>query len=382
MSNSENRQKKNLKYSAGRDIYMEQKESEGQKEKKGRIELTILVTACVVLTMLLAVGIAFFIVSYFLINDRMHGIFSEAAKYKAVLQSMMMITMAVGIILTIFLTRNLLIYVNRIINRMNRLASGEYSVRLNYGKPICFHPTVMEIVSSFNRMAEELEKSEMLRMDFINNLSHEFKTPIVSIAGFAKMLKKENLPEEQRREYLNIIEEEAKRLAEMASNVLNITKVENQTILTDVSKFNLSEQIRSCVLLLEEKWNKKNLGFDLEFQEFDIYANEELLKEVWINLIDNAVKFSPENENIAISIEEMKEKYYITVSNKGEMIKEENWGNLFHKFYQADESHATEGYGIGLAVVKKVIELHRGSVNVKCKDGEIFFRVELYKEIN
>ena len=361
---------------------MEQKESEGQKEKKGRIELTILVTACVVLTMLLAVGIAFFIVSYFLINDRMHGIFSEAAKYKAVLQSMMMITMAVGIILTIFLTRNLLIYVNRIINRMNRLASGEYSVRLNYGKPICFHPTVMEIVSSFNRMAEELEKSEMLRMDFINNLSHEFKTPIVSIAGFAKMLKKENLPEEQRREYLNIIEEEAKRLAEMASNVLNITKVENQTILTDVSKFNLSEQIRSCVLLLEEKWNKKNLGFDLEFQEFDIYANEELLKEVWINLIDNAVKFSPENENIAISIEEMKEKYYITVSNKGEMIKEENWGNLFHKFYQADESHATEGYGIGLAVVKKVIELHRGSVNVKCKDGEIFFRVELYKEIN
>ena len=301
----------------------------------------------------------------------------HSSKYDAVLISMMVITMLVGSIITIFMTTNHLIYVNRIINRMNRLASGDYSVRLNYGKPIGLHPTVIEIMSSFNRMAEELEKTETVRMDFINNLSHEFKTPIVSIAGFAKVLKKDNLSEEQRKEYLNIIEEEAKRLADMATNVLNMTKIENQIILTDVTKFNLSEQIRSSVLLLEGKWTRKNLEFDLEFEEYEIEANEELLKQVWINLIDNAVKFSLPDEVIGIKIKKTEEKYQIMVSNKGEGITRENQKKIFRKFYQADESHATEGNGIGLAIVKRVAELHKGSVNVECCDDRITFTVVL-----
>ncbi len=358
---------------------IQQRERKHKEEKKGRIALTILVTACVVLTMLLAVGIAFLVASYFLLNDMIPRVIPDTPKYKSSLIFMMLITMVVGIILAAFLTRNLLIYVNRIINRMNRLASGDYSARLSYGKPICLHPTVIEIVSSFNRMAEELEKTEMLRRDFINNFSHEFKTPIVSIAGFAKMLKKKNLTEEQRKEYLDIIEEEAKRLTDMATNVLNMTKVENQTILTDVSKFNLSEQIRFSVLLLEEKWVKKNLRFDLEFEEYEIEANEELLKEVWINLIDNAVKFSPENEEVAIQIDERNDGYCIIISNKGEKIAKENQKKIFHKFYQADESHATKGYGIGLAIVKRVVELHKGKVDVECRADKVSFLVEIPK---
>lgn len=358
---------------------MRQKKNDFQNEKKGRIALTILVTACVVLTMLLATGIAFFVASHFLLYDMIPSAIPDTPKYKSPLIFMLIMTMVVGVILAAFLTRNLLIYVNRIINRMNRLASGDYSARLSYGKPICLHPTVMEIMSSFNRMAEELEKTETLRIEFINNLSHEFKTPIVSIAGFAKMLKKDNLSEEQRKEYLDIIEEEAKRLADMATNVLNMTKVENQTILTDISKFNLSEQIRSSVLLLEEKWIKKNLELDLDFEEYDIYANEELLKEVWINLVDNAVKFSPVNGLISIKIEERQDTYLIIVSNQGEVISEESRKKLFLKFYQADESHATEGYGVGLAIVKRVVELHKGDVNVECRDGDVFFIVELPK---
>ena len=349
------------------------------EEKKGRIALTILVTACVAVTMLLAVGIAFLIVSHFLVNDMIPSAIPYTPKYKSALIFMLVITMIVGVILAAFLTRNLLIYVNRIINRMNQLASGDYSARLSYGKPICLHPTVIEIVSSFNRMAEELEKTENLRMDFINNLSHEFKTPIVSIAGFAKMLKKDNLTEEQRKEYLDIIEEEAKRLADMATNVLNMTKLENQTILTDISKFNLSEQIRSSVLLLEEKWTKKNLELDLDFAEYVIEANEELLKEVWINLLDNAVKFSPFNGLISIEIKEKQGGYRISISNQGEVIKEENRKKLFHKFYQADESHATEGNGIGLSIVKKIVELHRGKIHIECKEGKVSFIVDLPK---
>lgn len=360
-----------------RQISEERKERDYKEEKKGRLALTILVTVCVAFTILLAAVIAFFIASHLLANNLIPDVTSDMFQQKKVMISMMGITVGVGIVVAAFLTRNLLIYVNRIINRMNRLASGDYSARLSYGKPICLHPTVIEIMSSFNRMAEELEKSEMQRMDFINNLSHEFKTPIVSIAGFAKMLKKDNLSEEQRREYLDIIEEEAKRLADMATNVLNMTKIDNQTILTDISEFNLSEQIRSSVLLLEEKWINKNLEFDMEFEEYEIEANEELLKEVWINLLDNAVKFSPENGVITIAIEKTDEKYRIEISNIGEEISKENRKKLFHKFYQADESHATEGNGIGLAIVKKVVELHKGKIKAECKEGLISFIVEM-----
>ena len=376
MSRKSKRQKE-FENSENEKIKLQQREYED--EKKGRIALTILVTACVVLTMLIAVGAAFFIASHFLMYDMIPGAIPNTSKNNEALFFMMIITMVVGIVLAAFLTRNLLIYVNRIINRMNRLASGDYSARLSYGKPICLHPTVIEIVSSFNRMAEELEKTENLRMDFINNLSHEFKTPIVSIAGFAKMLKKENLTEGQRKEYLDIIEEEARRLADMATNVLKMTKVENQTILTDVIKFNLAEQIRSSILLLEEKWVEKNLEFDLELEECEIEANEELLKEVWINLVDNAIKFSPENGEVGIRIDEKKEKYFISVSNKGEEIGEENLKKLFQKFYQADESHSMEGNGIGLAIVKRVVELHKGIVKVECGDGRVMFTVILPK---
>ena len=362
---------------------MKDKESiqqrEYEEEKKGRLALTILVTACVALTILLATIIAFFIVSHLFDNNMIPDMMPDTLQQKKVMKFMLGVTVGVGIVLAAFLTRNLLIYVNRIINRMNQLASGDYSARLSYGKPICLHPTVIEIMSSFNRMAEELEKTENLRLDFINNLSHEFKTPIVSIAGFAKMLKKDNLTEEQRKEYLDIIEEEAKRLADMATNVLNMTKLENQTILTDISKFNLSEQIRSSVLLLEEKWTKKNLELDLDFEEHDINANEELLKEVWINLLDNAVKFSPFNGLINIEIEEKQGIYRIIISNQGEAITEENQKKLFHKFYQADESHATEGNGIGLSIVKKIVELHRGKIHIECKEGKVSFIAELPK---
>ena len=139
------------------------------------------------------------------------------------------------------------------------------------------------------------------------------------------------------------------------------------------------EQIRSCVLLLEEKWIKKNLEFNLDFEEYKIEANEELLKEVWINLVDNAIKFSPEGEQIDIHIQEIGEEYQITVSNKGEELTEETQKKIFHKFYQADESHATQGNGIGLAIVKHIVNLHKGQIKVKWHNNIITFAVILPK---
>lgn len=194
----------------------------------------------------------------------------------------------------------------------------------------------------------------MLRSDFINNFSHEFKTPIVSIAGFAKHASRKPYGR-TKEEYLEVIEEESLRLSAMANNVLNLTRVENQTILTEVARFNLSEQIRGAVLLLAEKWTPKNLYMDMQFGEHMICANEELLKQVWINLLDNAIKFSDPNGTVSVDISDGSECLSISVSNHGKDIPKDRIAHIFNKFYQADESHSSEGNGIGLAVVKKYV---------------------------
>lgn len=229
-------------------------------------------------------------------------------------------------------------------------------------------------------MAQELEKTEMLRADFVNNFSHEFKTPINSILGFARLLNREDVPEAQRREYLGIIEEESTRLSLMATRVLELTKVENQSILTDVITFNLSEQIRDCVLLLERKWEAKALSMVLEFEDISIAANRELLKQVWINLLDNAIKFSPEGATVELDIRQEPGELRISVKNSGSQISQEDQKRIFQKFYQADTSHASEGTGIGLAIVRRIVELHGGETEVSSTLGGVVFTVCLPQE--
>lgn len=288
-------------------------------------------------------------------------------------------SLIIGGVIVFFSSRIPLKPVNEIINKMNRLASGDFKTRLKFGNTMSSHPAVKELTTSFNKMAEELESTELLRSDFINNFSHEFKTPIVSIAGLANLLETGNLTEEERLQYTRAIREESMRLSAMASNVLNLTKVENQTILTDVSKFNLSEQVRSAVLLLEEKWTQKNVDLQLDFDEYIIEANEEMLKQVWINLIDNAVKFVPRCGTVELEVLDMGESLRVKVSNTGSEIPLDKQERIFSKFYQADESHATQGNGIGLAIVKNIVKLHNGEIGVNSENGITTFFVTLPK---
>ncbi|WP_242944091.1 HAMP domain-containing sensor histidine kinase [Clostridium sp. N3C] len=306
-----------------------------------------------------------------------HG--KDVPRVKHLIINMMTASVLLGSVLTTVTSRIPLKPVNSFINAMNRLASGDYKTRLHFGKHFDKHPTAKELMESFNHMAEELERTEMLRSDFINNFSHEFKTPIVSIAGFAKLLKQGNLTEEQKMDYINIIEEESLRLAAMATNVLNLTKVENQTILTGVSEFNLSEQIRNCVLLLENKWSKKNIELDINFDEYIVYANEEMLKEVWINLLDNAIKYSDDGGTVRIDITEMESRLLVSISDTGEEIPEGAKERIFRKFYQVDESHSSVGNGIGLAIVKKILDLHGGDITVSSGNRKTVFTVSLPK---
>ena len=270
---------------------------------------------------------------------------------------------------------------NRIINTMNELASGNFKARLHFTGPLTVNPTIKEFTDSFNQMANELDHTEILRSDFINNFSHEFKTPIVSISGFAKLLQSGNLTESQRKEYTEIIAEESKRLSDMATNVLNLSRIESRTILTDVSSFNLSEQLRSCILLLDEKWTAKNLEIDPDFDEYRIEANEELLRQVWINLLDNAVKFANENGRVSVRIKKDGGVLAVSISNTGSYIPPEELERIFVKFYQSDRSHASSGNGIGLAIVKKIVELHEGLVACTSGKGETTFTVYLPDKI-
>ncbi|MCD7808997.1 MAG: HAMP domain-containing histidine kinase [Erysipelotrichaceae bacterium] len=248
-----------------------------------------------------------------------------------------------------------------VIDGMQALAQGLFDTRIQLGRT----PLSQEMETNFNHLAEELENTELLRTDFVNNFSHEFKTPIVSIKGFAKILRDHELPKETQNEYLDIIIDESERLADMATNVLNLSKVEKQTILTNVTKFNVSEQIRNVVILLEKKWDQKGIHFDLSFNDHFIEGNEELLKQVWINLLDNSIKFAPQNGHINILMNEIDEYIDISISNDGEEIKPEDQKRIFEKFYQGDTSHASKGTGIGLSIVSQVVHLHKGSVNVK-----------------
>jgi len=191
----------------------------------------------------------------------------------------------------------------------------------------------------------------VLRSDFVNNFSHEFKTPIVSLRGIAKLLKRQKLSSEERNEYLDIIINESDRLAELATNVLNLTKVETQTILTEKKVFNVTEQIRHAVVLMNQKWAAKNVNFQFESNEVMIPANEDLLSQVWINLLDNAVKFSPQDAEVSIRINNTDQQVFIQISDNGPGIPLEKQKYIFDKFYQGDESHSTYGYGIGLSIV-------------------------------
>jgi signal transduction histidine kinase len=350
------------------------------EERKHRFALTLLVTLCVFAALVITSIISYVVAALLVSGNRMPIDIENQSAAKYALLFMMVISLVVGILVAGIMSQLVLKYVNRIIDQMNRLATGDFKTRLSYGKPLGSHPTFQEITDSFNRMAEELEHTEMLRSDFVNNFSHEFKTPIVSIAGFTKLLKRGNLTEAEREEYLDIIEEESLRLSAMATNVLNMTKVENQTILTNTHNYNLSEQIRSCVLLLEKRWTSKNIEFSLEFDEQGICANEELLKQVWLNLLDNAVKYSPEYGFVVIKIREEVENWYqVTITNSGVEIPKEKQEKIFEKFYQADESHSSEGNGIGLAIVKYITELHGGEVSVECANGITTFTVRIPK---
>lgn len=351
------------------------------KEKRSKRLGMMLMFLSIIFVSLLLNSTMTSITVYLLAKAGILSLSNEAVPYaKMLILLNIMVSVPMGILISFVAVKFPLKPVRRLIDSMEALAAGDFKTRIDVGPIMKRNPAFLAVARSFNKMAQELESTELLRSDFINNFSHEFKTPIVSIAGFAKLLRRGNLSEEEKGQYLCAIEEESMRLSSMATNVLSLTKVENQAILTNVTCFNLSEQIRSCILLLEEKWEKKNLDIQLEFDEYQIRANEEMLKQVWINLLDNAVKFAPEDHAVQVRISDTESKIIVSVVNTGSEIPVDQQKRIFQKFYQADESHSSQGNGIGLAVVKRIVSLHSGDIEVSSGNNVTIFTVYLPKE--
>jgi len=345
-----------------------------QKLKHQRFGLTALFSV-VVFMILTITSIVIFAIGVLLVRTNAINI-AKLSRQEPLLPILMLliISVVVGTVVSFMISRVPLKPLRRVIDAINRLAAGDFSVRLNLSGVSSFN----DLSTSFNRMAEELGSIEMLRSDFVDSFSHEFKTPIVSIKGFAEELKHDDISPEQRQEYLDIIIHESSRLAQLATNVLNLSRVEKQAILASRTSFDLTEQVRRCVLLFESKWEERGLNLTVELDEVMLEGDEELLSQVWLNLIDNAVKFTPEGGNVDIRLRQRENTAEFVIRDDGYGISEEVQRHIFDKFYQGDPSHSAAGNGLGLSIAMRGVTLHGGNLNCRSEEGAgTEFTVEL-----
>jgi len=274
------------------------------------------------------------------------------------------------ILSSIFITINInrtLKPVSALTDGTKKVAQGDFNVVLDAG--INRNDELRDLTDSFNKMTRELSLTSMLNSDFTNNVSHEFRTPISSIQGFATVLLGTDLTCEQR-EYAEIIAYESARLTKLASNILKITKLENQVIITDKSDFYIDEQIRHSYVLLQNDLVEKNIEIDFELSQIKYIGSPELVQQIWHNLLGNAIKFTNENGKINISCYAKDGKAIISVIDNGIGMDKTTRTHLFDKFFQGDKSHSGHGNGLGLSLVNRIVELCDGTIDVKSELGK------------
>lgn len=272
------------------------------------------------------------------------------------------ISLLVGIFATNALTRWFIIPIKEIGAAMEKISEGDFTIRL---KTKSNSKEIKEIFSGFNMMAHELQSTEILKSDFVSNVSHEFKTPISAIEGYSMLLQNDDNLTPEQKEYVEKIVFNTQRLSSLTGSILLLSKIENQSIVSNKVNFDLDEQIRKSLLILESAWEQKNIEFDIEMDDTDYVGNEALLHHIWDNLLSNAIKFSDINGKITIRLHNLENRILFTISDEGIGITEEAQKHIFDKFYQADSSHKQEGNGLGLALVKKIVDLEGGDISVK-----------------
>ena len=249
---------------------------------------------------------------------------------------------------------------------IQKVAAGDYSTRITEYKRAQIKP----IYDDFNKMCAELESVKLLRNDFLNSYSHEFKTPISSINGFASLVLEKDMSEEEQKKYLKIIVDESARLSNLATSTILLSKLTAQSIVTDIEEYDLGEQLRECSVILSGKWLQKNMEFDVSLDHVMYSGNKEMMQHLWINLLDNAVKYTPEGGKVTLSVSEENGYAIVKIADTGEGMSKEVREHLFDPYFQGDSSHSRQGLGLGLSIVKRIVELCKGTISVRSKVGE------------
>ncbi len=296
-------------------------------------------------------------------NEELEGLFSVIRRGIIII---LINTVIISSAIIQLASKKILGPLEKMMDATKKVAEGDFEVRLETQRK----DEIQDLTNNFNHMVKELGETELLQKDFIDNVSHEIKTPINSIQGFAKLLDDVNLSQEERKEYVDIIVEESNRILDLSSNILKLSKLQHQDKITKKEQVDIAEQLRKAVVLLEPKWKEKQIEILVNLQQYYFEGDEELLLQVWTNLLDNAIKFSHPKGRIVIATAKKEDHLMIQMQDNGIGMKPEELEKIYTRFYQVDQSHSGEGSGLGLAIVKRIVELSKGTIQFTSKEGE------------
>ena len=255
---------------------------------------------------------------------------------------------------------------NSFIEAVNKISEGDFSVQIS---PIGKNEPLNNLIHNFNNMIKQLDSTAVLRNDFVSSFSHEFKTPMVSIKGYAELLESsKNLTAEQQ-EYVSVILDESKRLSKLAENILLLSKLDRQNFILDKSKFYLDGQIENVVLLFDNSLKEKNIEVETNLKRVRINSSPDFIKEVWINLLSNAIKYSKQNGKIKITLENLGDYVEVSVCDNGIGMSEETLSKAFERFYQKSKNGHKDGLGLGLTIVKRIVDLAEGEISCTSQEN-------------
>lgn len=308
--------------------------------------------------------------------DRVWSMDSPRGIIFAIIGAYVLVASGVSVLVGWLLYR---VFILRHINSVKRaaqtVAGGDYSVRIPPHRKDGKKDEIQVLFDDFNTMAAALESNEMLKKDFISNISHELKTPLAAIQNFSAMLQSDGIPESDRKEFARNISEATRRLTVLVTDILQLSRLENQTIAVNRNIYNLSDQLSRCIIGFELVWEQKNIEIQTDFdEEINIVSDERLLEIVWNNLLSNAFKFTKEGGVVKVSLQKAKGGALIKVEDSGCGMTQEQISRIFEKFYQADLSHSTKGNGLGLALVKRIVDLLGATITVESQPqkGSVF----------
>jgi signal transduction histidine kinase len=287
------------------------------------------------------------------------------ANFRTIILSYNLLSILCGTIVMLIAARLIVKPIKELTSATEKIAKGDFEVYIKKDRK----DEIGQLIDNFNKMTKELAGMEILRNSFISDISHEFKTPLTSIEGYTKLLR-DCKSDVVRNEYIDIITEETKRLSALSGNILLLNRIENENIPLSKESYRLDEQIRHVILISENKWNSKGIELQIDLDEITYTGNEALLYQVWVNLFDNAIKFSNSGDEIEISLKKLGEKVIFSIMDYGKGMTDEQQKRMFEKFYTGDKSRNSEGNGLGLSIVKRVIDMSGGTIEVHSRLDE------------